>query len=186
MKIVAFALALVAAAPLIVGAQTTSGTVTVSFTVTRAHRIASDQFAVWIEDSKGTFVRTLFVTNFVGRRAGWKIRPQTTPSWIKAAQVKDVPQKQIDAVSSATPPDGALSVIWDLKDGKGNVVPPGTYLYKVEGNISWENTVLWTGSITTGGADASSRASAVYSPEGAQKLGSLITDVAAVYAAGKP
>jgi hypothetical protein len=162
------------------------GTVVVTFAVTRAHAVASDQWAVWIEDEKGAFIRTLFVTNFVGRRAGWKIRPQTTPTWVKVADVKNTPQSEIDAVSGATPRDGTVSMTWDLRGRDGKVVPAGTYRYRVEGNISWGNTVLWTGTIRVGEGRDSTRATAEYSPAGARTLGKLITAVNAVYAPVQP
>jgi hypothetical protein len=164
---------------------TPKATFTVSFTLTRSRTIAGDQLAVWIEDEKGVFVRTLFVSNFVGKRAGWKIRPQTTPTWVAVADVKDTPQGEIDAVSGATPPTGPVSVVWDLMDSEGNRVPRGTYRYRIECNISWENTVLWTGTIGAGGGSESTRATAVYSPAGAEKLGTPITAVSAAYEPGE-
>jgi len=139
-----------------------SGKLTVAFTVSRARKIATDQIAVWIEDEKGGFVRTLFVTSFTGRRAGWKIRPQVIPTWAAPARVKDAPQAEIDAVSAATPGNGPFTVVWDLKDRAGAPVTPGIYRYRVEGNISWENTVLWSGTIRIGAVRDASRASAVY------------------------
>lgn len=182
-------LVLLAAVSLPAQAQQTepAGTVRVTFTVSRMRRIASDQMAVWIEDEKGGFVRTLFVTSFAGRRAGWKIRPQVTPTWALSSGVKDTPQAQIDAVSAATPPNGPVTVVWDLKDRAGIPVAAGVYRYRLEANISWENTVLWTGTIRVGGARDSSRATAVYSPAGAEKLGVVVSEVAAEFAPpGKP
>lgn len=158
-----------------------SGRVTISYTLSRARKIASDQFAVWIEDAQGRFVRTLFATGFVARRAGWKIRPATTPTWVAAAGIANTPQSAVDAVSGATPPSGTHAVVWDLKDAQGRPVAPGTYRYRIEGNISWANTVLWTGTIRLGGAQESSAAGAVWSPPEAERLGTVISSVTAVY-----
>jgi hypothetical protein len=162
-----------------------TGRVTVTFTVNRSMKIASDQLAVWIEDEKGAFVRTLFVTDFTGRRSGWKARAQTVPTWVIASDAKNTARSEIDAVSGATPKNGSLSVVWDLKDRKGTTVPPGNYRYRIEGNISWENRVLWTGTVRVGAARDSTGATAVYSPPGAEKLGSFITEVSAVFEPGK-
>lgn len=176
---------LVAALPLGAQGASPSGSVTVTFALTRSRQIASDQLAVWIEDAKGAFVKTLFVSGFAGKRAGWKLRPQTLPTWVVAADVKNTPQSDIDAVSGATPPTGPVSYVWDLTDGKGKIVPAGTYRYRIECNISWENTVLWTGTIEVGDARASSAATAVYTPAEAEKLVAPIKDVSAVYDPGK-
>jgi len=79
----------------------------------------------------------------------------------------------------------ADGVVWDLTEGTGKVVPKGLYRYRIECNISWENTVLWTGAIEVGETRASSTATAVYSPAEAEKLGTPVKDAAAVYDPGK-
>lgn len=162
-------------------AQTTLGKVTVSYTLSRINKIASNQFAVWIEDEAGRYIRTLFATDFMARRQGWKIRQEVCPRWIKAADVKNMPQQDIDAVSSPTPQSGKLSVVWSLKDAKDMPLSAGIYIYRIEGNIYWDNTVLWTGEIHVGGAGETSQATVSYSPEGADKQGTLISIVSAVY-----
>jgi hypothetical protein len=105
--------------------------VTVAYTLKRTSKIASNQYAVWIEDENGRFVKTLFVTNYTGKRAGWKARPQALPTWQKAASVASLPQKQVDAVSGATQKNGKHAVTWDLRDGTGDLVPDGEYRYLV-------------------------------------------------------
>ncbi|MCU0693143.1 MAG: DUF2271 domain-containing protein [Polyangiaceae bacterium] len=88
-------------------------------------------------------------------------------------------------MSGATPPNGVQTVVWDLTDRAGKGVAPGTYRYRIEGNISWANTVLWTGVIRLGGARESSTASAVWSPPEAANLGGLISAVTALSEPGK-
>jgi hypothetical protein len=176
------AIALTAPAAEIAGS---AGSVTVAYTVSRTAKIASNQYAVWIEDGNGRFIKTLFVTNFAGKRAGWKIRPQTLPIWQEAANVKALAQNQVDAVSGATQKNGKYSVTWDLRDANGDLVPDGDYRYLVEGSIFWENRVLWTGTIIVGSESRTTRAVAAYSPADAAKEGLVISDVSATYVPAK-
>ena len=162
-----------------------TGSVSISYTLSRLTRIASNQFAIWIEDEKGSFVRTLFATNFVAKKAGWKIRPQTVPTWIKAAGVGNLPQKVVDAISGATPRSGSYTIAWDLRDSKGQLVAPGTYRYLIEGNISWEKRVLWSGTVAIGNQAQLSQATPIYSPNESQLSGMLISAVSARYTPGK-
>ena len=159
-----------------------TGKVTIGYTLTRIKGIASNQYAIWIEDSGGRYVRTLSVTDYMARRQGWKVRQQSLTTWVKVADIKNTPQNDIDAVSGATPQAGKLSFVWDLKDATGKTVVAGFYVYRIEGSLLWEYTVLWTGKIRVGGAQETSKATISYFPEGADKLGrTLISDVLAVY-----
>jgi len=63
----------------------------------------------------------------------------------------------------------------------GRGVAPGVYLYRIEGNLYWENTVQWTGRIRIGGTRDATSATPVYSPSEADKQGNLISQVSAVY-----
>ncbi len=163
-------------------ARAATGKVTIGFTLTRISGRSSNQYAVWIEDEAGSHVRTLFVTDYMARRQGWKVRQQSLVTWVKAADVINMPQLDLDAVSGATPQAGELSAVWDLKDRTGKAVIAGVYVYRIEGSLLQANTVLWTGKIRVGGARETSKAVASYFPEGADKLGRiLISNVSAIY-----
>ena len=58
-------------------AKAVTGKVTIGFTLTRISGRASNQYAVWLEDETGRHVRTLFVTDYMTRRQGWKVRQQS-------------------------------------------------------------------------------------------------------------
>jgi hypothetical protein len=161
--------------------QPTSGILTITFSLAHIDFVSSNQFAVWIETEKGQYVKTIYATNFIAHLQGWKIAPQATPDWIKAASVKTAPVPVIDAISHATPQPGVITLSWDMRDAAGKTVAPGVYIYKIEGNLFLENMFLYTGSIQTGGARTTSQATIDYTPDGANVYGTMISNVTANY-----
>jgi hypothetical protein len=97
--------------------------VTATFTTTPAggNFAPKNVVAVWIEDSAGTFVKT------IGRWAA--TRKGDLVGWTQKAGANDA-----DAVSGATRPNhtAPLTVMWDLKSKAGTVVPDGTYTLRME------------------------------------------------------
>ncbi len=158
-----------------------AGRVAITYRLDRIGKTASNQIAVWIEDENGRHVRTLFATDFTARKRGFLKRAQSVPTWVRTAGIADWTQAQIDAVSGATQKPGQISLAWDCTDAQGRRVPDGVYVYRIEGNLQWENTVLWTGRITVGKQPDASQAQATYQPAGAEKLGRLVTDVRATF-----
>lgn len=158
-----------------------AGRVEIIYALERIGRIASNQIAVWIEDEGGRHVRTLYVTDFTARKRGFQRRAQSIPEWVKTSGIAGWTQAQIDAVSAATQKPGQIALAWDCTDAQGRRVPNGVYVYRIEGNLCWENTVLWTGRITVGTRADSSRALARYQPAGAEGECTLVTDVRATF-----
>jgi hypothetical protein len=158
-----------------------AGVVTVSYNLHRLPTIASNQLAVWIEDNGGKLVKTLFVTWFTGK-GGYERRPDCLPLWRKAAGLDGPPTDAVDAVTRATQRPGRQALVWDCTDSAGNPVPPGTYIYKIEGNIFWAKGVLWQGEITVGDRPASSRAVAVYLPSDVRGGDPMLDNVTAEFA----
>ena len=117
----------------------------------------------------------------MARRKGYIKRPQSCPEWVKASGLASLPDGSIDAISGATQKSGPLKLSWNCTDTNGKAVPPGTYTYKVEGNISWEKRVLWEGKIEVGGKQSASVAVPTYIPEAARTAGTLLTDVRAQF-----
>jgi hypothetical protein len=65
-------------------------------------------------------------------------------------------------------------------------VPPGAYFYKVEGNIYYDQRVLWTGSIKVGSLPSRSAATPQYLPDAsAAGEGMLVEDVSARFQPGR-
>lgn len=97
-------------------------TVTFRTTDTGGHFKPANCNAVWVENSRGQFVRT------VGR---WgKVFHKFCLSWKK--KVRNI--KDLDGFSGATVKNHkkSLKATWDMKDKQGNVVPDGTYVIRIE------------------------------------------------------
>ena len=131
-------------------AENTARTLIVSFDYTHSGTIASNQFAVWIEDDGGRVVKTLFVTSFTGSRRGYERRSETLPRWVQNAKPAAMTGAELDAVSSSTPRAGRQSFVWDFTDSAGNAVPAGTYRCYVEATLYWGSTVRYYADITQG------------------------------------
>ncbi len=82
------------------------------------------QTAVWIEDSKGAFVATIYVSGFSGHAREKQVN---LGSWAKSSNYRGA-----DAVTSASIDLGHHIYIWDLKDHRGQKVAAGSYRVKVE------------------------------------------------------
>lgn len=139
------------------------GEVSISFDFTRQSGYASNQFAVWIEDTDGQYIKTLYATRYTAM-GGYKNRPDSIPGWVEKSGLADM--ENVDAVSGATPQSGALTYTWDGTDAAGNAIPVGTYRFLVEGSLRWKNRVLYTGEIAIGDDAAFAEAEAQFIYEG--------------------
>jgi len=103
---------------------------------------ASPQFAIWLEDVSGNYIRTLYVTKKAAKKSfifslkdG---RPESLPVWYAAAK-NDIPAEQktkskVDAVTSATPKGG---VIFNVEIEEECVI-------KAEFNMSFDYNEVYT------------------------------------------
>jgi hypothetical protein len=153
--------------------------VEISFVYQRQTGMGSNQFAVWIEDSSGKYIKTLYTTRFTAN-GGWQRRPQSLPGWVKASQAVNMTSGDIDAITGATPSSGNLTYVWDCKDKEGNIVTAGEYKYIVEASLRMDNRVLYSGTIKTGGKAQQSQAASEFFGDSEQERG-MITNVAAKY-----
>jgi len=133
----------------------------ISFTYARQSGSASNQFAVWIEDTNGQLIKTLYVTKWTASN-GYKTRPTSIPLWIKKTNRAEMTVSQVDAVSGATPRAGTLSYTWDGTNSRGAAVPAGDYILVLEGTLRWENQVYYRAPIALGKGSASAKVSVEY------------------------
>ncbi|MCL2382578.1 MAG: DUF2271 domain-containing protein [Treponema sp.] len=149
----------------------------VSLTFTRQGGIASNQFAVWVEDAQGRYVRTLYATRWTAN-GGWNRRPTSIPIWVDRSGLSGKPRAQIDAVSGVTPRTGTVTHVWDGTDSSGSTVPPGDYVIYVEGTLRWENQVLHRAPITIGQGPRQAQVSVEFSGPSTAERG-MISGVSA-------
>lgn len=147
----------------------------VTFNFTRQSGSASNQFAVWIEDAKGQFVKTLYVTRWT-TNGGWRRRSAAIPVWVKQSGLSEVPLEMIDTVSGATPRTGVLTYVWDGTDIRGASVPAGDYVLVIEGNLRWENMVYCRAPFRLGQGVSSVRVNTEYTGDAAAER-SMIADI---------
>jgi thiamine biosynthesis lipoprotein ApbE len=83
--------------------------------------------AIWIENSNKETVRNL---------ALWFNKPKWLPDlkmWYNKNYASyNTSQTDLSTISSATRPPGEYALKWDMKDDKGNAVPPGKYTVFIE------------------------------------------------------
>jgi len=121
----------------------------ITFSYTKLSGSASNQFAIWIENAQGKYIKTLYATHFTAN-GGWSRRPSSIPMWVKQSGLSDMTPVQVDAVSGATPKTGTISYKWDGTDSRGAAVPAGDYVIILEGTLRWENQVYYRAPIRLG------------------------------------
>ncbi len=106
------------------------------------------QVAVWLEDAKGNYVKTLYVTNRASKKS-WVFspkegRPESLPVWYHAAKfdsnkestgTRNDSDLQIDAVTSATPKRG---IVFSAD------IDENPYIIKAEFNNSFDYNDFYT------------------------------------------
>lgn len=122
--------------------------VSIDFDYIMMSSMASNQFAVWIEDSDGNVIKTIYATDFTAGRRGYSNREDTLSHWVKSAKPEEMDESEIDAVSGATPQSGHQHFEWDLTDDEGQRVSDGQYFVKLEGTLFWSSNVVYTGVFT--------------------------------------
>ena len=141
-----------------------------TFTFTRQSGAASNQFAVWIEDSSGRYIKTLYATRYTAN-GGWRRRDTSIPVWVRQSGLAGMTNAQIDTLTGATPRTGSLTYTWDGTDSRGAIVPNGDYIIFLEGTLRWANQVIYRAPIRLGQGPASPEVNVEYTGDpGAERV----------------
>lgn len=127
----------------------TPGLVTIAFPYVEQPGNSSNQFAVWVEDEMGRYVKTVFVTDFTAL-GGYESREDAVPQWVDKSGIREGTSENIDAVSGATPQTGTEQYEWECIDESGNPVTEGEYKIRVEGTVNEDSQIVYTADITVG------------------------------------
>ncbi|MCL2230577.1 MAG: DUF2271 domain-containing protein [Treponema sp.] len=153
---IVFILAIIAAA-----SAAAQNAAEISFTFTRQTGPASNQFAIWIEDSSGQLVKTIYAARWTAQ-GGYARRPTSIPLWVRISNLANMPRASVDAVSGATPATGALTYTWNGTNNAGAAVPAGDYVIVLEGTLRWENQVYYRAPVRLGQGAATPQVSVEY------------------------
>ncbi len=157
----------------------TLGKVNIIFNYVKQGGFGSNQFAVWIEDARGNYIKTLGVTKFVATK-GYKTREMALANWVKIAKRTDMNAQQVEAITNATPSTGMQTYEWNCTDATGKPVKAGEYRYVVEAARYMENYDIFSGKILVGKTQVSSRAE-MKAVGDTEKNKAMLTDVKAEF-----
>jgi hypothetical protein len=143
------------------GAAAQQAAAELTFSFTRQSGFATNQFAVWIENSQGAHVKTLYATRFTAD-GGWKKRPTSIPLWVKQSSISGMNKAQVDALTGATPKNGTLTYRWDGTDSRGAPLPAGNYVIILEGTLRNDNQVIYRAPVRLGQGPAAAEVSVEY------------------------
>jgi hypothetical protein len=156
--------------------------VEISFVFNRQSGSSSNQYAIWVEDSSGNFVKTLYATRYTAN-GGWERRPQSIPLWVSKSGLSTMPRRDIDAITGATPRTGNQSYRWDGTDKNGSRLAAGEYRVFLEATLRGDNRVLYNASVTLGsgsGSNVEAEVRTEYFGSGTSERG-MIESVKVVY-----
>ena len=166
--------------PLVAQDNKTEKKVTVSYQWTRIQSHGSNQIAVWIEDTNGKLICTLFATRFTAT-GGYLKRPVALSEWTEKSGLKNASKQEVDAVTGATPSSGKQTLTWDCKDKTGKTVPDGTYIVRMEANILDTDKMFFAGKIQIGGNDEQTKGEITFSKPELSNGNVLFKDVVVEY-----
>ena len=138
--------------------------VQISFDYLKKSGYSSNQFAIWVEDADGNLIKTLFVTEYTAS-GGWKTREQSLPAWVKLANPNNMSKNELDAICTATPSSGKVTIYWDLTDFEGNSVQGDYYVIKLEATLREENGVILSSGVYLSASEFTEDILVVYSGE---------------------
>jgi hypothetical protein len=138
---------MVLAALVLVGGALRAETAEISFSFSRLGGHGTNQFAVWIEDEAGNYIKTLLATRFTVSEKGWTTRPASLPVWIEKSKRPEMARAEIDALTGSTPQTGKLAYQWDFTDKGGAKVKAGKYKIILQATLRDENQVIYSAEI---------------------------------------
>jgi hypothetical protein len=159
---------------------TVTGSVSVSYTWTRIQSHGSNQIAVWVEDTLGHHITTLYATKFTAS-GGYVRRPVSLSVWAEKFGLATASQEEVDAITGSTHASGKQTLVWNCRDRAGNPVSSGTYILRMEANIKDTSKIFFAGKIGIGENAQQTSGEIVYEGPGLPTGETLFKDVLVEY-----
>ncbi len=155
------------------------GDLTLQYDLYRINKMGSNQIAIWVEDTNGNYINTIYATRFTAK-GGYAKRATSLPTWVKQSKVDKMTKQEVDTISKATKKAGKITINWSCVNNKGEKLPKGDYILKIEGNIYQDNMIMYSGQFEVGGDNITVALSPTYSSESAKDF-KLIENVTISY-----
>lgn len=120
----------------------------------------SDQLVIWLEKPDGTFVKTLFVSEYLSY--GGYNDPDICPDWHSNTDWEMASQEEFDAVTAATPSIGAVNMQFNLT---ADQAPKGEYVIFVAVHLIEDYNEIYHKNIVLSRKGDSGELEPVYKPE---------------------
>lgn len=134
--------------------------VEVSFTMNELEDYSrSDQLVIWLEKPDGTFVKTLFVSEYLSY--GGYNDPDICPDWHTNTDWEMASQEEFDAVTAATPSIGAVNMQFNLT---ADQAPKGEYVIFVAIHLIEDYNEIWQKNIFLSRKGDSGKLEVSYAP----------------------
>ncbi len=140
--------------------------------------VPSYQIAIWIENEKGDYIETFFVSDYLSY-GGYNIEG-ICPVWVKKAHWEKTPEEVVDAVTQATPDIGEVNLEFEAPAEK---FPAGNYKYFIEVHNTENYNEIYSGILTIKkeGSTSVSEATVTYKPKKYPEGSGLLSNVKAKY-----
>ncbi len=76
-----------------------------------------NQFAIWMEDYHGAYIKTLYVSKEV---MDWNAEKKLLPKWSKTVETAGEKREDLEKIAKPVPPSGQFTYLWDGTDRYGS------------------------------------------------------------------
>ena len=120
----------------------------------------SDQFAIWLEKPDGTFVKTLFLSDYLSY--GGYNDPLICSDWSSNTNWTEASEEEFDAVTGPTPQIGEVNLELSIPRDQ---VPDGEYNIFIEVHLTDKFNELYSGLVQVSRKKFSNQLQVSYRPE---------------------
>jgi hypothetical protein len=136
--------------------------------------VPSNQIAIWLETTDSSFVKTLFLTEYLSY-GGYNL-PEICYDWSTKTNWEETTKEEFDAVTSATPRVGEVRLKLECP---GNLIPDGKYNIFIEVHLTEDYNELYSGGLIISGKKFHNTLQVTYRPEKyiEKSEGDILSDV---------